>query len=335
MKKRNTVILVALGLAIVLAVSYGSFNKQVTIKDDGNTLQVTCLMGTVEDVLRKQEIFLGDKDYVIPEPGTPVKDGLDIEIKRAVPVSISADGGRRSIQTVSDNVRGALADAGIKTMAEDIVKPGPEEPVKRDMDIEVIRVTRENVTVERSVPFETDTRYDDSMYKGMEQVLEKGAEGLLQEEIMICYHDGEEIERCSLGEELVRAPVNRVVAKGTVDAIETSRGEVRFKRALTMSATAYDATFESTGKTPDHPQYGITRSGTKVKPGVVAVDPKVIPLGTKLYVKSLDDTPDYGFASAEDTGGAIKGNKIDLYFELPEDVKKYGRRNVLVYILDN
>ena len=66
---------------------------------------------------------------------------------------------------------------------------------------------------------------------------------------------------------------------------------------------------------------------------IVAVDPKVIPLGTKLYIQSLDGTKDYGFAIAEDTGGAIKGNKIDLFFESSEQVYKFGRRKVKVYIL--
>lgn len=334
MKNRDAIVPVLLGLLLVMATFYSFFNKQVTITEGGNTLQVTCFAGTVGDVLGKQGITLGDEDYVVPEPDSPVKDGLDIEIKRAVPLSVTVDGDLKSIRTIADNVGEALAAAGIETTAEDIVQPGPESPVKEGMDVKITRVTYERITVEKEVPFETVFSYDDKMYKGLEKVLEKGAEGILQEEIMISYHDGEEVDRRGIKEELVKEPANRVVAKGTIDAIETSRGEVRFKKAINMSATAYDATFESTGKTPDHPQYGITRSGTKVKPGVVAVDPKVIPLGTKLYVKSLDDTPDYGFASAEDTGGAIKGNKIDLYFELPEDVRKYGRRNVLVYVLE-
>ena len=66
----------------------------------------------------------------------------------------------------------------------------------------------------------------------------------------------------------------------------------------------------------------------------MAVDPRVIPLGTRLYVQSLDGSSDYGFAVAEDTGGAIKGNKIDLFFETAEQVRQFGRRRVKVYILD-
>ncbi|HZK33478.1 MAG TPA: 3D domain-containing protein, partial [Tissierellaceae bacterium] len=135
-------------------------------------------------------------------------------------------------------------------------------------------------------------------------------------------------------EEILSEPVSNIVEKGTKALVVTSRGNTSFRKAITMSATAYDLSFESCGKHPGHPAYGITASGTHARPGVVAVDPRVIPLGTKLYVESLDGTPDYGFASAEDKGGAIKGNKIDLFFESSTDVRNFGRRKVKVYILD-
>lgn len=102
-----------------------------------------------------------------------------------------------------------------------------------------------------------------------------------------------------------------------------------YSKSFTMEATAYDASYESNGK------WGaVTALGTNLRPGVVAVDRKVIPLGTKLYIESMDSWPDYGYAVAEDTGGAIKGMRIDLFFESTSTVWKFGRRNVKVYILD-
>ncbi|HCO18721.1 MAG TPA: hypothetical protein DIT39_03815, partial [Tissierellales bacterium] len=97
---------------------------------------------------------------------------------------------------------------------------------------------------------------------------------------------------------------------------------------------AYDLSYTSTGKRPGDRYYGITATGTRARPGTVAVDPRVIPLGTKLYIQSLDGTKDYGFAIAEDVGGAIKGEKIDLFFNSATDVRYFGRRDVKVYILD-
>jgi 3D (Asp-Asp-Asp) domain-containing protein len=96
-------------------------------------------------------------------------------------------------------------------------------------------------------------------------------------------------------------------------------------------ATGYTAGVESTGKTPDHPQYGITYSGVRVKRDLystIAADLKVFPIGTVLFI------PGYGYGVVADKGGAIKGNRIDLYYDTVEDVYKYwGKKTVDVYIV--
>lgn len=101
--------------------------------------------------------------------------------------------------------------------------------------------------------------------------------------------------------------------------------------AKTVIATGYTAGVESTGKTPDHPQYGLTFSGVKVRRDLfstIAADPKVFPLGTILYI------PGYGYGIVADTGSAIKGNRIDLYFDTVEDVYRlWGKKKVKVYVL--
>ena len=98
-------------------------------------------------------------------------------------------------------------------------------------------------------------------------------------------------------------------------------------RTMTVEATAYCACKICTGKTPDHPAYGITASGEKVRPGVIAVDPNVIPLGTKIWVEG------YGEAEALDTGGTIKGKIIDVYFPSHQQALEWGRKRVTVKIL--
>lgn len=96
-------------------------------------------------------------------------------------------------------------------------------------------------------------------------------------------------------------------------------------------ATGYTAGIESTGKKPGHPQYGITYSGVKVRRGTVstiAADPSVFPIGTLLYI------PGYGYGVVADTGSAIKGRKIDLYFETKKQVfKQWGKRTVEVQVI--
>lgn len=101
--------------------------------------------------------------------------------------------------------------------------------------------------------------------------------------------------------------------------------------AKTVIATGYTAGVESTGKTPDHPQYGVTYSGVKVRRDLfstIAADPEVFPLGTILFI------PGYGYGVVADTGSAIKGNRIDLYFETVDDVYRlWGKKKVTVYVI--
>ena len=104
----------------------------------------------------------------------------------------------------------------------------------------------------------------------------------------------------------------------------------------TVQASAYTAGPESTGKSPGHPLYGITRSGLQVEVGHIAVDPRVIPLLTSVYVEGLDSRGALfnGVYLATDTGRAILGNRIDIYFENVEDALWFGRRQMKVYILE-
>lgn len=96
-------------------------------------------------------------------------------------------------------------------------------------------------------------------------------------------------------------------------------------------ATGYTAGVESTGKNPSHPQYGITYSGVKVKRDLystIAADTSVFPIGTVLFI------PNYGFGVVADTGSAINGNKVDLYYETVDDVySQWGKKTVDVYII--
>jgi len=190
--------------------------------------------------------------------------------------------------------------------------------------------------IDRSkVEHKTKILYNDEKYVDYKQVIQQGSDGMKKSVFQECYIDGAKVLR-TLEEEIVyKDPVDEIIEVGTKEyTVATSRGGFRFNKEFDMIATAYDLSFESTGKRPGDPYYGITASGTKAQPGTVAVDPSVIPLGTKLYVASTDGSPDYGFATALDTGGAIKGNRIDLFMEDGNDAYWFGIRQVKVYILE-
>lgn len=194
-------------------------------------------------------------------------------------------------------------------------------------------VEKKYVPVKETIPFATIIEESSELYEGEEEVLVEGKDGAIETICLEEYINGKLIDKTYCIEYSIIRPENRVVKVGTKPNVTTSKGELDYTNSMVMSATAYDLSFESTGKNPGDNGYGITYSGTKAGPGTVAVDPNVIPLGTKLYIESLDGSEDYGFAVAEDTGGAIKGNKIDLFVEDSDEVKKFGIREVKVYIL--
>lgn len=111
-----------------------------------------------------------------------------------------------------------------------------------------------------------------------------------------------------------------------------------YKEVIEATATAYCLCQKCCGKSPSSPGYGVTASGLKIVPGtgmkVIAVDPKVIPLGSKVYVEGLNGAWDYGYAVAGDTGGAIKSMKIDLYMDSHDETLSWGRKKVNIYVID-
>jgi 3D (Asp-Asp-Asp) domain-containing protein len=227
------------------------------------------------------------------------------------------------IITYYDNEGNSKTNAFAETKELDTVKVKPPlKEVKYDID-------------RSGVEHNTKILYNDEKYVDYEQVVQEGSDGMKKSVYQECYVDGKLILK-SLEEEIVYIdPVDEIIEVGTKEyEVATSRGGFRFDAELDMVATAYDLSFESCGKNPGDPYYGITASGTKAQPGTVAVDPSVIPLGTKLYIASTDGSPDYGFATALDTGGAIKGNRIDLFMEDNTDANNFGIRQVKVYILE-
>lgn len=175
---------------------------------------------------------------------------------------------------------------------------------------------------------------NENKFEGYQKVVQNGSDGMKKSVYCEVYVDGVLTSRNFEEEIVYKEPVDEITEVGTKEHLVTSRGGFRYSDELVLTATAYDLSYESTGKYPGDQDYGITASGTKAQPGTVAVDPRVISLGTKLYIASIDGSPDYGFATAEDTGGAIKGNRIDLFMEDGKDCDDFGRRSVKVYILE-
>lgn len=131
-----------------------------------------------------------------------------------------------------------------------------------------------------------------------------------------------------------RKPFSEGFEETAPGVITTAEGDVlEYTEVIQVEATAYCACYKCCGKYPSNKYYGITKTGTRAKVGTIAVDPKVIPLGTKMYIEGLNGAKNYGMGKAEDIGGAIKGKIIDLYFDTHSETIQWGRQQVNVYIL--
>ncbi|NLM74193.1 MAG: DUF348 domain-containing protein [Clostridiaceae bacterium] len=316
---------------------FSLLSKDIQIYDNGKPLLIKTMGKNVRQALELADINLTSDDYVsVPLDSALDPDGLNvITIKRAVPVNLYVDGEIKKVRTFRDTVKEVFADFGISVGPMDrFVGVNPDDPVVEGMDIKLVRVTEEIVAEKSDIPFEVVQKPNNTMNEGETKIVQAGENGVKEEYYKIVYEDGKPVDRKFVNDAIVKQAVNQIVEFGTVPNFRNSRGElIRYSKKLKMQATAYTASFEDTGKTPDHPAFGVTYTGIRVREGVIAVDPKVIPLGTKVYVEVPGPAPDYGFAIAADIGSAIKGNLIDLYFDSASRVKSWGRRSVVVYIL--
>jgi 3D (Asp-Asp-Asp) domain-containing protein len=200
-----------------------------------------------------------------------------------------------------------------KTVPDAATRPTP------NMEIRILTLSDKVMEKELPIPFPIVRQPDPMMEKGMEAVVEHGVPGKKLATVRQMFEDGQEAGFDILNEKVLEEPKPEVLKVGTREANDPNRGTIRFKKMLVMEATAY---------TPfDDGQSGLTASGIPARHGVVSVDPRVIPLGTRIYVMG------YGPALAADTGGAIKGARIDLCFDEYHEAIRFGRRTVEVYIL--
>lgn len=308
-----------LGVVVAAGIILAGFfynRHEVRIYADGKEMNLVMRGGTVADAVKKAKIPLGAKDIIEPSLKTPLTDDLQVRITRLFNVTLADNGTTAEHWVPTGTVGDTLAKIGIKLNPGDNVIPALEKKISAGQIIEVIRLSHCYTNQSVKVPFKVERRNDNSMERGLTRTVRQGQDGLIQKTIKITLNNGREVKREVIGQKVVRDPVNKIVAVGTVRTKTVSRGEtLRFSRVITMNATAYTYTGHRTA------------SGAHPYKGVVAVDPDLIPLGAKLYIEG------YGYATALDIGSSIRNNRIDLFFESVKEARSWGRRSVKVYIL--
>jgi 3D (Asp-Asp-Asp) domain-containing protein len=240
----------------------------------------------------------------------------------AVPqIEIQADGECLTVSAGAATAADALREAGILLGPLDRVEPALNQPVHAGDRIQVSRVEMSVIREEIIEPHEKMVLEDPDLRPGIVVRVREGQDGKVLREVRVWKKDGVETQRGVLSEKRRQKRIDAVEMWGTASL--PSRGAA-VRRCLIMEATAYDPGPISCGRFAD----GRTSTGLKAGKGVVAVDPRVIPLGSSLYIEG------YGLAVAGDVGGAIKGMRIDLGFDTYREAIRYGRRKVRVYLLD-
>ncbi len=316
-----------LGVLLLGACWYAVAEDRVCLIVDGRAMVVRTRAPRVEGLLAAAGVTLRQGDVVEPGEQSGIREGLTVTVRRSYPVEMIIGGKSLMVRTVARPVRELLDDYHVVLGESDRVVPGLGQEVKPGQVVRVIRVSTKEMTYREEISPKVVVRQDGNLDRGVRRVVQEGSSGLVERVARVHLEDGRIRERQILSTTWLRWPVTRVVALGTrpiVHTFVTSRGQVvRYTDVLAMTATAYYPGPESCGVKAK----GITRTGARATYGVVAVDPKVIPLGTRLYVEG------YGFATALDTGSAIKGSKIDLCYDTYREAIMYGKRKIKVYIL--
>lgn len=322
---------------------------QVVIYADGKTQTVTRTGGTVEDALQEAGVTVGQDDTLNYEKDEPLFDKMHIRVTRMMKVNITADGQTQEYETSAQTVEAALKKCGVQLGEKDRVQPERTEKVKDGMAITVQRVEVKEEKKTEEVAFETEYQDTSSLYVGETQVKTAGVKGEKEVTYQVTYVDGQEESREAVSEEVTKEPVPEVVLRGTLEkeeepstdtsAPDVSGGNGTGNVAGTFvdmygNTVSYSSMLSGTCTAYSVPG-GTTSLGWDAVYGVVAVDPNIIPYGTKMYITSPDGSVVYGYGVAGDTGGACMAGDIiaDLCYNTVEECSQIGRRTMNIYIL--
>lgn len=292
---------------------------------------------TVAKALAENGVHLRENDRLAPPGDAPLAEGMRITLKRSAALRFILFGDAVHTRTAADTVSEFLDENGISPAQGETLSPPGETPISPDMVIEISRTSKEIISEQEEIPYKVVRRPNNNLAEGVTKEVQAGKNGVCENQYEITAKNGEVINRVLKASKTITKPVDAIIEYSEINTSVTSRGEnLRYTKKITATATAYDLSYASTGKTPNSKYYGVTASGMKARVGVVAVDPRVIPLGTRLYIESSDGGKSwvYGYCVAGDTGGAIKGNRVDLFFDTAAECKKFGRKSATVYILE-
>ncbi|MFF2854566.1 ubiquitin-like domain-containing protein [Peribacillus sp. NPDC058002] len=303
--------------------------QKIVMVQDGKTKDVWSTADTVDELLKDQNLSVKEQDKITPSKNTKLKANMEVAIDKAFSLKLVVGGDEKQVWSTSATVADFLKQQGVKLNDLDRVEPELTEKVEAGNTVNVVRIEKVTDVVEEPVDFAVITKKDDSLSKGKEKIVTEGKDGLISKEYEVIKENGKEVKRELLSEKVVNKKQDKVVTVGTRTTVaQASRGVTNVSsssgKEIYVSSTAYTASCKGCS--------GVTSTGVDLKsnPGakIIAVDPNVIPMGSKVYVDG------YGYAVAADKGGAIKGNRIDVFFSSKNDAYRWGVKRVKIRVLD-
>lgn len=359
-KKRTTMLIRAVAMmlpafCIVSLLTQTVFAKNTYRITDGDRVFLHTTFATdPAAILTEAGLELSTDDLYTTQNTTGISK---INVQRKQTVTVDQWGVTSQISTYGETVESLLERLKLKLTDDDAVSHPMETQTFDGMTLTITRTTTYEETYTVAIEHDVVYCYDATLKDGEQRTLTAGADGQRLRTERVRLINGVEQERTVLQDELISQPTTAIIAVGTYTedmapnadpskndttsevsvptdgkpvigdgTITTPEGEVlTFSYAAIFKATAYTHTDPGCNEW--------TATGTHVRVGTVAVDPRVIPYGTKMYIVSNDGRYIYGVAVAEDCGGAIKKNRIDLYFETDSECIQFGIRNCTIYFL--
>lgn len=367
---RRLIVVAVLAAAVGALLSQTVFAQTSYIITDGDRVTVhRSYSSDPYEVLTEAGIELEEDTY---ETGY-ADGMNQITVRRMQMVTVINRGAQSVIGTYGETAGSLLARMGITPGTGDTLSCSSETQTYDGMTIELVHTETRIEEEDTTVPYPVNYYEDPDLEPGAEIVLVAGQNGLTHVKSEVTYRNGKEVSRVIVQETVKTKPVTQLVIRGVDRTImeqpadpepaeqaapAASSGTASGSSSSGSSSSGgsrYDGSAETSGNvimTSSGESYtyvdvmtcsataytcegyvGHTYSGTLARVGAIAVDPTVIPLGTKMYVVSNDGQYVYGYCVAEDIGGGIKGNKIDLYFDTYAECWDFGVRMCTVYIL--
>jgi len=327
-KRRKIVIpFILVTLITTLAIFVCITRKNITVVVDGNPTKLVTYQKTFDSALKKANINIDVKDKIDKALNSKIVNNDVITINRAVNVKVFVDNKELNIKSAEKDIALMLTTEKIALSPNDKVSPAKGTKLSTGMDITITRVKTEIIHEKKPIDFKTVIKKDSSTIESHSKVLQKGINGEKSIAFNLTYENGKEVSREVIEETIIKEPQSKIIVQGTLPTISFSRGGISTTsgKIFTVKATAYWAV---NGVNNTYTASGRKAVRNPIGYSTIAVDPNVIPLGTRLYVQG------YGYAIAADRGSGVIGKFIDVYFNTRQEACNWGVKYLKVQILD-